>query len=196
MDTRPLRLVALAIALCAAAASTGCMMTPYAAAEEEAARQAEIGMLREQVRRVEGRIEGIELELDRLRGDIDLVRSKPTGPSQGDVEALQSRLAGLESQIRSVDSARQKDRQEIIDSLSGKIASLVGSSRPSRPAAAAPVRRATGPQEGYEHVVEPGQTLSAIAAAYNVSSKSIVDANNLTKPDQLRVGQKLFIPAP
>lgn len=189
------RALALVAALGAAALSTGCV-TPYAAAEEQAARQAELDLLREQFRRVEGRIEGIELEIERLRRDVDLARSQPSGPSRGDVEQLQSRLVALESQIRSVDTARQKDRQEIIDNLSGKISQIVSSSRPASRPAAPQTRRATGPQEGYEHVVEAGQTLSAIASAYNVSSKAIIDANNLARPDQLRVGQKLFIPAP
>jgi N-acetylmuramoyl-L-alanine amidase len=42
-------------------------------------------------------------------------------------------------------------------------------------------------------VVESGQTLSAIAAAYKVSMTSIKNANNL-KSNTVRTGQKLFIP--
>ena len=47
---------------------------------------------------------------------------------------------------------------------------------------------------GRSHEVARGETLSAIAAAYRVSSKSIIDANDLRNPDNLRVGQKLIIP--
>jgi LysM repeat protein len=43
-------------------------------------------------------------------------------------------------------------------------------------------------------VVQPGETLSEIAKAYGVSVSVIIRENNLQKPDQLRVGQKLFIP--
>ena len=58
------------------------------------------------------------------------------------------------------------------------------------------IRRGGGSAEtGYEHVVESGQSLSTIAAAYKVSVSSIKKANNL-KSDGVRVGQKLFIPKP
>ncbi|MCF7838219.1 MAG: LysM peptidoglycan-binding domain-containing protein [Candidatus Marinimicrobia bacterium] len=64
-----------------------------------------------------------------------------------------------------------------------------------RAATAAAARpRSPGTGYGYEHTVQPGETLSAIAAAYKVSSRAIIDANNLTKPDFLQAGQVLFIP--
>ncbi|NKB24606.1 MAG: LysM peptidoglycan-binding domain-containing protein [Kiritimatiellae bacterium] len=47
---------------------------------------------------------------------------------------------------------------------------------------------------GYEHEVQPGESLSEIAKAYQAKIKVIIDANDLENPDRLRVGQKLFIP--
>lgn len=47
---------------------------------------------------------------------------------------------------------------------------------------------------GYEHEVKPGQTLSEIAAVYGVRAQAIIEANQLTNPNAIRVGQKLFIP--
>jgi LysM repeat protein len=47
---------------------------------------------------------------------------------------------------------------------------------------------------GYEHVVKVGETLSQIAAAYKVKAQAIIDANNITNPNTVRPGQKLFIP--
>jgi LysM repeat protein len=44
--------------------------------------------------------------------------------------------------------------------------------------------------------VAPGETLSAIAQAYGARSADIIEANGLQSADMLRVGQKLFIPAP
>jgi LysM repeat protein len=57
--------------------------------------------------------------------------------------------------------------------------------------------------EGYEHVVKPGETLSAIVAAYNkeqglkltVSQVLKHPLNAKVKPEKLFVGQKIFIPA-
>ena len=46
---------------------------------------------------------------------------------------------------------------------------------------------------GYEHVVESGHTLSAIAVAYDTTVKAIKQANDLSS-DQIYAGQTLFIP--
>ena len=49
---------------------------------------------------------------------------------------------------------------------------------------------------GIEHVVQPGETLSQIAAAYGVKMDVIARVNNISNPASIRVGQKLFIPDP
>ncbi len=49
---------------------------------------------------------------------------------------------------------------------------------------------------GYYHVVEPGESISKIAARYQVPIDDIIRANGIAKPDALYVGQKLFIPDP
>jgi LysM repeat protein len=49
---------------------------------------------------------------------------------------------------------------------------------------------------GRTHVVQSGETLLAIANRYGVTVQDIVDANNLTDPNQLSVGQELIIPVP
>ena len=44
------------------------------------------------------------------------------------------------------------------------------------------------------HVVQPGETLAAIAYRYGTSVQAIVQANGITNPDQIYAGQKLNIP--
>lgn len=44
------------------------------------------------------------------------------------------------------------------------------------------------------HVVQVGETMSAIAVRYGVTVQAILQANNLTDPNYLRVGQELVIP--
>lgn len=46
------------------------------------------------------------------------------------------------------------------------------------------------------HVVEAGDTLGAIAARYGVTVEAIVEANDLSDPDVLAIGDELVIPAP
>jgi LysM repeat protein len=45
------------------------------------------------------------------------------------------------------------------------------------------------------HTVQPGQTLSHIALYYGVSAHALSQANNITNPNRIYVGQKLCIPA-
>jgi len=53
----------------------------------------------------------------------------------------------------------------------------------------------TAPTESnVTHIVQPGDTLSAIAQAYGVESAVLINANNIANGNQLRVGQKLVIP--
>ena len=46
------------------------------------------------------------------------------------------------------------------------------------------------------HTVQNGETLEVIARKYGVTADTIAKANKLPHPDQLSVGQVLFIPKP
>lgn len=50
------------------------------------------------------------------------------------------------------------------------------------------------PSEPVKHKVKPGDTLIAIAAAYDTSVKDIADANSMKANGLLRIGQELLIP--
>lgn len=44
------------------------------------------------------------------------------------------------------------------------------------------------------HTVRKGETLSGIARLYGVGPRALVEINHLSRPDRLRVGQRLLIP--
>jgi len=48
--------------------------------------------------------------------------------------------------------------------------------------------------ETFQHTIEPGESLYAIARRYDVTTDAVARANNLSAPDQIFVGQKLTIP--
>lgn len=50
------------------------------------------------------------------------------------------------------------------------------------------------PDASFQHTIEGGESLYAIARRYDVSTDAIVQANGLSAPDQIFVGQKLIIP--
>lgn len=63
-----------------------------------------------------------------------------------------------------------------------------------------PARAATAQQEaqpeGQIYIVQPGDTLSGIAARFGVSIDDLIRVNGITNPDNLVVGTRLIIPGP
>ncbi len=49
--------------------------------------------------------------------------------------------------------------------------------------------------QGIYHVVRPGENLFRIGKAYGLSHEELARVNGIKHPDQIRVGQRLFIPA-
>ncbi|MDD2708425.1 MAG: LysM peptidoglycan-binding domain-containing protein [Verrucomicrobiae bacterium] len=134
--------------------------------------------------------EALRAENERLRKDVAALRE-----NNGDWRKETSRL---DEMIRKLDAARENDRKVVVDEVGKELervmkkAAATGGSDGGREK---PAKTAAKPKvvEGREHVVEKGQTLNAIAEAYGVSKKAIMEANNLSK-SELKIGQKLFIP--
>ena len=168
-----------------------------------AAEQEDINILREDLNRVQGQMETVALENRRMAAEVEKLRA--ASADNRDQAATQERLDNLERQIQTVNAAREKDKQAIVDQLSAKIAEIMskGASRsiPSRSTQTTP-RPAPTPAAGGaapatptgEHIVKAGETLSAIATAYKVKASAIIEANDLKDPDHLKAGQKLVIP--
>jgi LysM repeat protein len=51
-----------------------------------------------------------------------------------------------------------------------------------------------GPSEPTTYIVQPGDTLSTIAAKFKVSQEDLMRANGIDNPDYLMLGQKLIVP--
>ncbi|MBF8288791.1 MAG: LysM protein, partial [Candidatus Rokubacteria bacterium] len=57
---------------------------------------------------------------------------------------------------------------------------------------AGPNRRVLGQSRGHTvHVVRAGDSVGRIAAHYGVTRKSLIEANKLARPAELRIGQRL-----
>ncbi len=142
--------------------------------------QNDIRNLKASVARLEQRLAGIE----EGREDV-YAQLSSTQDSRAKAEARhRAELEALESQLAAQRAAQDKMRKELATDLSKKMEKIIKSQTAT----------GVGNVPGVVHRVESGETLSAIAAAYGVKSKSIIKANRLKNPDDLRVGQKLVIP--
>jgi LysM repeat protein len=115
-------------------------------------------------------------------------------------------LKKLANQVQEIDKKRQEDRELILKEI-GKLGKVAGSSSGRKPTPTVTTNSATGgsnpggKENGYEYKVSAGDTLLIIAKAYRdqgikVTSDQILKANPGLDPKNLKVGQKVFIPAP
>jgi len=127
-------------------------------------------------------------------------------------------LKKLAQQVQEIDKKRQDDNDRVLKELE-HLEKALGASSPSHKSApdtspdTSPDTTSTPPaslkshstggggQNGYDYAVHKGDTLSAIAKAYReqgikVTTDQILKANPGLDAKNMKVGQKIFIPAP
>ena len=134
-----------------------------------------------EMQRVSGQIEVIEANLGELSERVEAA-----GRTRGDVDALKAEVAGLRAEVASLRSELAQQREAIVKDLMQRISKLQTSAPRST------VAEYTGPVKEYEVVA--GDTLSLIAQAFGTSVAKL-KAMNALKSDNLRIGQKLRVPA-
>jgi len=173
-----------------------------------AAVRAQDAATQQQMDQINGRLQDIldaqavqSKRIDALEKEISDLRDKSGGSSvaQGDLQKLAD-------QVQEIDKKRQADRELILKEIEklGKAGSspAVRRSTPTvttnPPAGGA---SAGGRENGYEYTIQRNDTLSIVAKAYRdqgikVTADQILKANPGLNPNSLKVGQKIFIPAP
>ncbi|HTY86333.1 MAG TPA: LysM domain-containing protein [Candidatus Acidoferrum sp.] len=162
----------------------------------------------EQLNKLKGSVQDlIEMQrsqakrLDALEKEINDLRDK-AGGTGANAEDLQK----LADQVQEIEKKRQADKELILKELeklgktggstSGRKSTPIVSTNPPPGGASS-----GGKQTGYEYSVQRNDTLSIIAKAYRdqgikVTADQILKANPGLNPNNLKVGQKIFIPAP
>ena len=119
--------------------------------------------------------------------------------------ALPEDVKQLASKLQEVDRKRQQDNEHVLQELQNLARSF--NARPPRvihdtpPPAPTQNNTTAMPDKGFEYKVQPGDSISMIIQAYKeknirVTLDQILRANPGLHPEKLRVGQKIFIPAP
>lgn len=175
----------LVFGVCCSFFVTGCV-TPIQQRQRHSVRERENELIfEERMRQLDGRLQTIEMEISRLDRLTVSMQAETASQQDSTTEYMDSRLLAIEQKLSSLEASRVKDRQELIDTISKKIADLMAQTSG---------RTSQGSGYGYEHIVQQGETLSEIASAYGASIKVIMRENNLNNPNHIRVGQKLFVP--
>jgi LysM repeat protein len=159
---------------------------------------AQIDVLKEAKELQNKRIEALEKQV----GDLQSQLSKPSGDY-----ASTDDLKKVADAIKEVDKKRQADSENVADKLETLRKALIGGGisggrRGSvTPPAETPKTTFDPNAPHMEHKVEPGETLSAIVAAYRnkcvkITLSQVLAANPGLKPENLKSGQTIIIPAP
>ena len=161
--------------------STGCTtVSSQRRRTQEMRERAEIENLKDNVAGMEARLNGIEDAQQAIYVQIESLQAAVDRSESDHRRSIDS----LQQTLKAAKVSRARDQQATIDTLSERMAGIMQSQSRGRAIS----------EEGYEHVVQSGETLSEIASAYNVRTSVIVEANDLSNPDSIRTGQTLFIP--
>ena len=149
--------------------------------------------------------EALKVQIQSLSAEVRKLSDKASEPSPS--YAAQDDLKRLRDAIQEVDRKRLEDYDKIRADLK-KLANLASGGSPGHKGGTAPrdeppsTTATPAPDgKGFEYIIQSGDTLSVIVQAYKeknikVTTDQILKANPGLKPEKLRVGQKIFIPAP
>ncbi len=145
------------------------------------------------------KVSALESELQKV--SMEQARSANNNTSEN--------LKKLADAIQEVDKNRASDKQKILEEIA-KVAKSLSVPPPS--SRSAPPKTVVTPDappvsdKGYPHVVKSGQSLSLIVSDYNaafkekgmktITQKQVMAANPTVDWNRLKIGQKIFIPAP
>ena len=186
----------VALALCA----------PPALRAQDAATEERLNKLSGRIEDLTAGQEVLKKQLADLAKDIEGLREQSAKPNTSN--ARQEDLNRLAEAVKEVDRKRlddaEKTHAELLKLRQVLEAPVKSSPKPVRtkvPKDAPATSGAAVPDKGFEYVVKSGDTLDAIVQAYReknikVTVSQIVAANPGLKPERLKVGQKVFIPAP
>jgi len=174
--------------LCAVAALTSqsvCAQERISPERREiAALRADMQVQNENVHKLVAAIETLGKQNATLVNEINGLKA-----SYAKVVAENRDLTGQVAELRQALDAERRDRAKMIDSVIATVKDEM-----NKIVSKLPARGTSGPAAQGEYTVARGDTLGAIAQAFNVSVKALKDANKL-KNDLIREGQKLTIPA-
>ncbi len=169
-------------------------------AEEEFSRGQ--ASLSEKVLYMEGRIVALEEETGAIRYVLDQITTQLSGLDTDFSRGLEAVRDGqqqlgieLEDRIRTVDSGRQEDRDDMLRRMEIVLEEVASENRRLRQDLEALRTSVASMATGYTHEVKRGETLASIAQQYGVTVADIVQANGISNPNIIAVGKVLTIPA-
>jgi hypothetical protein len=140
----------------------------------------------------------LQKKLDAALAELNNLKDKTAKPPVNAV--TQEDLKHLAEKIVELDNKRIADNKRIVETIAELGKTLKTPAAPVKPPKA-PEPAASRNEKGYEYEIASGDSLTKIVKAYRdngikVSQKAIEDANPDVQWTKLKIGQKIWIPAP
>lgn len=164
--------------------------------------QVELANLREDVRGLNQRLGELALKVEQLERENGELRTKQGSAERGYATVVQLNDA-VSDLNRVIKSAVATSKNETLQQVASQMEKLgkqtnaaldsLAKSQATRPA----VNTTFGedyPKEGVSYTVQKGDTLALIAKKTGAKQQDIINANKITDPSKINLGQTLFIP--
>ncbi len=163
----------------------------------------ELANLREDVRLLTQKVGSLTLAVEDLQRENAALRTQTANAhsnaqAYATVQQLNDAVASLDQAIKAGDAAASASAAAQIKKLgeatNAALDSLTKGQAQRVATAAAPTFTSNFPSEGTSYTVQKGDTLSIIARKTGGKLSDIINANKITDPSKVRVGDTLFIP--
>lgn len=159
----------------------------------------EVANLRQDVALLTQRVGELTMAVEQLARENNALQTKAS-QNYVTIEQLNRSVADTN---RTLQAALADQKRDVLLQVAGQIEKLGKQTNAALDAlaknqATRPVVQATFsedfPKEGINYTVQAGDTLSEIATKQKARLQDIINANKITDPTKIRVGQTLFIP--
>ena len=159
----------------------------------------ELTSLKEDVRILTQRVGELSMTVEQMSRENASLQSK-ANQSYVTLEQLNRAISDLN---RNIQSALSEQKREVLNQVGGQMEKLAKQTQAAVDAVAKnqatrPVVQSNFsedfPKEGVDYTVQTGDSLAVIAKKTGAKVQDIINANKISDPSKIQVGQKLFIP--
>ncbi len=137
-----------------------------------------------------GKLEALQKQINSVDQKISKIQSEQQQLQAYVQKTFQDQSKALQAQRNSDQATTEKKLNIILEEVSKENNRLWQEIQRSSRTSSSSSNFANGDS----YIVQPGDSLSKIAARLGVSAQALAQANNITNPSSIRVGQKLVIP--
>lgn len=128
------------------------------------------------------RIEQLNRQVQELTDEVNSLQTTSQTRYQDAISRTQQVEQSLNQRITTIENNNRKVYERILNELGASVPDDVQATQPAASSGSG------------VHIVERGDTLSAIASQYGVSLDALQQLNDISDPSQIRIGQRIAIP--